>query len=124
MKDKLIEVRNCRQIRGEPQRRWFANRDLDLIVWFGEKNDICGFQFCYRETNAEYAVTWEEKQGFRRQFVDSGDGYPRRRAMTPILVGNFAKPTRYLADVFRDHQDDIDPRLAGFVEAILQTYQV
>lgn len=123
-KDQLVEFRNCRQIRGEPLRRWFCNRNIDLIVWFGEQDQIQGFQFCYRDGHAEYAVTWWEKEGFRRQLVDEGDGFPRRRAMSPILVGSFGKPSSYLVDVFRDQRGEIDPRVAGFVEAILQTYQV
>ena len=57
MNDQLYEIGNCRKIQDEPRRRWFSNRNVDLIVWCGEKNQITGFQFCYKEGASEYAVT-------------------------------------------------------------------
>ena len=43
----LSEVRNCRQVRGEPRRRWFGSEQMDLIVWCDDTGAPIGFQLCY-----------------------------------------------------------------------------
>ena len=40
----LKEYTHVRQIQGESKRRWFSDRYFDLIVWFGEQDEIVGFQ--------------------------------------------------------------------------------
>ncbi len=42
----LRELKQVRQHKGEPRRRWFNDDYFDLIVWFSEKDSISGFQLC------------------------------------------------------------------------------
>jgi len=84
MKDTLTEVPNCRQIEGEPLRRWFTCLTMDLIVWF-EDEAIIGFQLCYKEGPLEHALAWRSKGGYQHHRIDAGDCTGRPK-MTPILV--------------------------------------
>lgn len=68
----LREIRNTRQVPGEPPRRWFFAHDQDLLVWFGDDNRPVAFQLAYGKYRAERAVRWKEATGFRHYEVDAG----------------------------------------------------
>ena len=56
----LTENKAVRQRPDEGYRRWFTNRDYDLILWF--QNDginLKGFQLCYDKRSSEKAFTFE-----------------------------------------------------------------
>jgi len=38
----LREIRDVRQVSGEPMRRWFSDEDFDLIVWLDPEDRIIG----------------------------------------------------------------------------------
>ena len=43
----LVELKDARQIHGEPVRRWFMSPAMDLIIWHDEHMNPIGFQLCY-----------------------------------------------------------------------------
>src|ERR1035437_9349243 len=118
----LEEVRNVRQIPGEPRRRWFAQYDLDLIVWFNADKTIHGFQLCYQQDGEEKAITWTSDQGFSHKRIDDGEGRPARYKMTPILVpdGTFDKPS--VIALFESSAQQLDSDIVAFVSKTLATY--
>lgn len=83
----LKEIPSCKQIPGEPHRRWFTDSASDLIIWYADNQQILGFQYCYGKTRDEHALTWREGIGFSHNNVDSGDMYGfRSDRLTPILI--------------------------------------
>jgi hypothetical protein len=118
----LREIRDVRQIAGEPRRRWFSQAGLDLIVWLNADESIHGFQLCYQKDGEERAITWLSDQGFSHKRIDDGEGRPARYKMTPILVpdGTFDKPT--VISLFESAAQQLDPDIAAFVSKTLATY--
>lgn len=56
----LTEIENVRQIPGEGIRRWFMDKDMDLILWYEEdRDDLLGFQISYDKRSVQRTVTWK-----------------------------------------------------------------
>ena len=81
----LSEVENARQVEGEGPRRWFRDKDLDLIVWYDDKSRIDGFQLCYNTQTNERALTWRRSGSYSHDKVDGGD-VAGGMSRTPVLV--------------------------------------
>ncbi len=83
----LRELRNTKQIEGEPRRRWFFSHELDLVVWFDRNGMPCAFQLAYDKYRGEHSISWNPERGFRHFVVD--DGEPRVGCNdTPFLYAN------------------------------------
>lgn len=83
----MREVVPTRQVPGEPRRRWFASRELDLIVWYDDAGALRGFQLCYDKGRAEHALTWEPAAGLVHRAVDDGEASAGvRHKATPVLA--------------------------------------
>ena len=54
----LREILNVRQIEDEGHRRWFLDENIDLIVWYSEKELIDGFQICYDKLAVQRTITF------------------------------------------------------------------
>ena len=55
----LYEIKNVKQHKNEGLRRWFTDKDFDLIIWYDYNNkNIDGFQLCYDKSNYERVLTW------------------------------------------------------------------
>jgi len=81
------EIKDCRQVKGEPFRRWFSADQLDLIVWYDDKGAPSGFQLCYDNKRVEHALTWKPEIGFQHSAIDDGESNPGlQHKRTPILV--------------------------------------
>jgi hypothetical protein len=82
----LSEVKNTRQIEGEPRRRWFTDRAVDLYVWY-DADEVVQFQICYDKGPREKALSWNRDAGFSHRSVDDGEGGVFRMRSSPILTG-------------------------------------
>ena len=111
----LSEITTVKRIEGEPLRRWFADDDFDLIVWFGDDATIVGFQLCYDKQHDQRAFTWKAPDATRHDRVDDGEGDPGQYKSTPILVPDGAFDAERVARSFRNASREIDPRIAGLV---------
>ncbi len=112
----LGEVKHCRQVHGEPRRRWFTNESLDLIVWYNPDNTVYGFQLCYDKGKGERALTWVEGRGYTHRRVDTGEMYGMRTdSVTPVLVpdGHFAAAD--VAGRFLDSSQELETDLVALV---------
>ena len=117
----LIETVETRQISEEPFRRWFADPELDLIVWYEPERTILGLQLCYRVRAEAKALTWIRGRGFSHRRLDEGDDGPGHK-MTPILLpdGTFDAPSvleRFTAAAAR-----LDPEIVRVVTEAIGRY--
>jgi len=117
----LREVRDCRQVRGEPRRRWFGSDQMDLIVWCDEAGAPLGFQLCYDLGRTERALTWMPETGFEHNLVDDGEGGgPLRPKGTPILAPDGAIDFARLHQMFTRANTQMPAEISAFVAARLQ----
>lgn len=82
----LTEIKETRQVAGEPRKRWFRDRELDLLVWLDETDDMVGFQIAFRRIDEPVAITWWKDTGLRHHRLDEGESRPGRYKATPILL--------------------------------------
>ena len=69
--DSLYEIRNVQQVRGELRRRWFFSHEMDLIVWFDERDRPVSFQLSYdKHRRIERTIRWKPGLGFSHYRVD------------------------------------------------------
>lgn len=118
----LQEVKNVRQIAGEPSRRWFSQSGLELIVWVNKDKSINGFQLCYQKDGEDKAITWFSDKGFSHKRIDDGEGRPARHKMTPILVPDGVFDKHNVLSLFESSAQQLDPGIAAFVSKTLATY--
>ena len=118
----LQEVKNVRQIPGEPCRRWFSQPGLELIVWINKDKSINGFQLCYQKDGDDKAITWFSDKGFSHKRIDDGEGRPARHKMTPILVPDGVFDMSSVLSLFESSAKNLDYDIAGFVSKTLSTY--
>ncbi len=117
----LKEVQECRQVRGEPCRRWFDSDQMDLIVWCNDAGAPIGFQLCYDVGRKEHALTWRPGFGYTHNAVDDGDdvqgGIQKR---TPVLVPNGAVNFDRLRALFTNVKATLPTEIASFVSEHLE----
>jgi hypothetical protein len=108
----LSELKDCRQVPGEPRRRWFSDEQFDLIVWYDEEESVLGFQLCYDKAKDERALTWMAATGYNHRRVDTGEMYGRRTdSLTPVLVPDGVFDPSDVARQFRLRARDLEPNL-------------
>jgi len=118
----LTELKNARQVDGEPFRRWFTDEYFDLIVWQTPENTILGFQLCYDKGPGEKALTWQQTGGYTHKGVDDGEGRERYHKMTPILIPDGSFERDPILQRFFDASYTIDPIVRAFVIERLSDY--
>ncbi|PKM42308.1 MAG: hypothetical protein CVV05_18930 [Gammaproteobacteria bacterium HGW-Gammaproteobacteria-1] len=84
----LQELKKVRQHAGEPERRWFSNREFDLIVWLDEHAAVIAFDLCYGKPQHEHVFRWRAAHGMKHLRVDDGERYGGRHKMSPIYVAD------------------------------------
>jgi len=119
----FAEVRHVRQVPGEPRRRWFNSRDLELIVWLDESGSPIGFQLCYDRRRAEHALTWTPELGFLHMAVDDGEKEAGLRyKATPILVPDGHFNANRVSGLFAEASGTLPPEVAELVAAKLRQH--
>ncbi len=115
----LEEVKNVRQNSGEPRRRWFKDRALDLIVWY-DGDTIIGFQLCYKSHAGEHALTWEHDAGVSHRLVDDGEGRLQHHKMTPLLLPNGPFDSTAVGPMFLAASADLEPGIVTTVTNVIE----
>lgn len=116
----LQEVESVRQHAEEGHRRWFTDRQFDLIVWY-EGSDVVGFQLCYDKESTERALTWYSSGSYSHTRVDDGDE-PMSARRSPVLVRDGVFDTGRVLSLFREAAAEIDPKIADLVIERLEAY--
>lgn len=114
----LYEIKGIRQHKGEFNRRWFFDPDMDLTVWSDDTGRIQSFQLCYDKNRAPHALTWKRTGGFFHSAIDDGDDVLGRKKI-PILVKNGFFDHIAIAAQFKRKTRSIDPNIASFVYEML-----
>ena len=83
----LIEVKNVRQIPEEGLRRWFMNKDMDLILWY-DNDKIIGFQISYDKTSVQRTVTWKSADEGKTSSSLTCDGPYNKNRVIRLLEKN------------------------------------
>lgn len=117
----LREIKDVRQIKDEPHRRWFTDEHFDLVIW-DQETDIVGFQLCYDKSRGEHALTWKAETGFSHNSVDSGEDRAGRYKGSPILVLDGSFDPQRVAAIFRGHSGDLDAKSCDFIYLKLLEY--
>lgn len=120
----LSEYEGAKQVRGEPFRRWFADDDMDLIVWYqDDRATPLGFQLCYEGDDGDRrAFTWTEDGGYSHLRIDEGERAGRPK-MTPLLVLDGAFSGDIVAGEFSNRSGELAAPLTQLVLAKIRDYQ-
>ncbi len=110
----LREIRDVRQVRGEPRRRWFSDEDFDLIVWIDPEKRIIGFQLCYDKQTEQKALTWLKDKGYQHSRIDDGDN-PGKMKASPVLEANGHFDREGIGRWFRENRGDVPEEILGCV---------
>lgn len=119
----LRELRDARQVEGEPRRRWFSSPDLDLIVWLDEQDAIVGFQLCYDKSRGERALTWRLARGYDHMGVDDGEANPAQYKSTPILVADGFFDSDRVIGIFIESSEDVPQDIRDTVVKLIKEYR-
>ena len=117
----LYEYSNVRQIKGEGTRRWFADDDFDLIIWYDYSDKIKGFQLCYDKQYSERALTWKRNGSYSHNKIDDGD-VTFGNKKTPILVADGLFDKNIIGELFLEKSSDIDKDIVDFVYKKISEY--
>jgi hypothetical protein len=110
----VLNEQPCRQIPGEPPRRWIYDDYFDLIVWGESGVGPLGFQLCYDKPGREHALTWTAKGGFSHAAIDGGEASPFSNS-TPILVADGHFPAETVRRQFLWRSAEMDPQIRDMV---------
>lgn len=110
----LREIKNVRQIPGEPSRRWFNCEEMDLIIWH-ELGTIIGFQLCYDKKEEEKALSWKAETGLVHEKVDNGELRDGHYKATPILIQNGKYNVENIRINFLKYSVNISDEVRSFV---------
>ena len=117
----LTEVKNVKQVPGDPYRRWFQDEVFDLIVWFNNDNSLYGFQLCYDKSREERAFTWLPKTGFFHSRVDDGEALPCEQR-TPILLPDGDFNAGEILKNFEQESSRVEKEIVDFVRSKIKEY--
>ena len=111
----LYEVKNVRQYKKDGFRRWFTDKDFDLIVWYDNNKNISGFQLCYNKSEYERALTWTSSDNnFLHNKIDDGE-IPGEFKRSPILIADGLFDKQKVANDFKESSNQIDQEISRFV---------
>ncbi len=82
----LREMSHVSQVPNDYFRRYFADEDLNLLVWYQADMTIWGFQFTYGKADKTRVLTWLTDRGFSHAKLRDGEESPlanRSPMLTP-----------------------------------------
>lgn len=110
----MLTEYNVSQQAGQPYRRWFADDELDLIVWFSDQAQFLGFQLCYNKKRQEQVITWTPEQGFQHGVLDSGESSVWKN-QTPLVKAIEPPPTLVVRDEFLNRSTNLPREIRNYV---------
>ena len=117
----LREIRDVKQVPGEPRRRWFSDENFDLIVWLGPEDQILGFQLCYDKETRQKALTWLNGGGYQHSHIDDGDN-PGKMKASPVLEANGRFDREGIGRRFRKNRGDVPDKITDCVYEKIMNY--
>lgn len=80
----LREISDLTQTSDNLNRRWFADTEMDLFVWYDRDANIIKFQISYDKNKDEQVITWNSSNGFSHHLIDDNRS-PDRMKASPLL---------------------------------------
>jgi hypothetical protein len=117
----LREIRNTRQIEGEPDRKWYFCEELDLVVWFDDSGNPMAFQLAYGKPTQERSFSWHPQRGYRHFTVDDGES-PSKRKGSPLLFANGPFTRNDVLRKFMSLSVELPPAVQALVSDKLQSF--
>lgn len=111
----LEEIREIRQIEGEPRRRWFTAPELDIYIWYDDKDNVIQFQVCYDKGPGEQALTWRQEDGVVHHSVDDGESGIYRMKSTPVITEDTSYDPSRITDLIKQHGGKLEHGLYEFI---------
>ncbi|CAD7845434.1 hypothetical protein S1OALGB6SA_2302 [Olavius algarvensis spirochete endosymbiont] len=105
----LEELSDIRQIEGDGFRRWFVDKNLELILWYNDAKELTGFQICYDKLAGNRSVTWKKRIG--------GDGKPKS-----VLVSDGPYNKSRLCALVENSMSNLDDGLRAFILGRLKSH--
>jgi hypothetical protein len=119
----LKEIQNLQQKDGDYiHRRWFSDKQIELITWYNDNDVIIGFQLIYFIKDEEHAFTWKESDGFHCSHVDSGDNNVGKN-MSPALIDDREVSINYITKLFLANCGNIDTHISQLVIEKLKVWR-
>jgi hypothetical protein len=118
----LRELRNTKQVEGEPLRKWFFSHLLDLVVWFDPAGIPCAFQLAYDKYHGEHSISWHYEAGYSHYAVDDGESKPGY-SETPFLYANGPFKKDAVLEQFLALSGELPLDIAELVEAKLREFK-
>ena len=115
----LREISSTRQNNNHKLKRWFTDANMDLFIWFKDQVPVC-FQFSYKDSAQEHAISWHINHGFDHSLVRSKNYRTQYRLPASTSTTDF-NPAR-AARAFLQASDQIETTLADFIFARLLEY--
>ncbi len=120
----LCELKNVHQnARSAGYRRWFADDELDLIVWYSETGEVVGFQLCYDLRGRERAFTWRRDQGLTHGAVESGEESPLYNR-SPMMVADPIAPVEAVISEFKFRSKMLEPDVVEMVTERISNFHL
>lgn len=119
----LTELKETRQIDGEPVRRWFMSPSMDLIVWHDERMNIVGFQLCYDKCLHERAITWHIGGQPVHSAIQSGESRGLKYKESPILLEDGKPDLSYIARCFEEQSGKLPADIIALVLSTLAMHK-
>jgi len=117
----LREINHVQQVPSDYFRRWFADENLDLLVWHKPDETIYGFQLCYDRYWRHRALTWTEDHGFSHDDIDDGEQSPLTNRSPTLSPSGPFEATAVLSR-FRTSARYVPIRTRIFVRQKIQEY--
>jgi hypothetical protein len=117
----LKEVQNVGAAHREARCRWFRSERADLYVWPAKDGpgEVMGaFEYCYRNLQREYRLSWDRPNGVRFARVDDGESSPLRND-SPLVIPGEAPDVATAARHFREEGLGMDPQIYRFILNVL-----
>ena len=119
----LREQENVSQHEGEPLRRWFYSRQMDLVVWVDEAGAPVGMQLSYEVSSLEKKLlTWLDGRGYSHEDLDEGEDRPFRYKMTPLAVPDGVFEQEEVLNRFLAESEGMENNVREFVAQKLREY--
>ncbi|MBI5597952.1 MAG: hypothetical protein HY928_17860 [Elusimicrobia bacterium] len=120
----LAELKTVSQPAGQPgTRRWFADEEMDLIVWYTPDGNLDGFQLCYDKGGNERALTWKAGGSVVHCAVDQGEDLPTDNR-TPIMAPDGRPSVGRVLEEFEERGAELPTDLRTLVAEKIRTVSV
>jgi hypothetical protein len=104
------------------RRRWFQNKELDLIVWYEPDDTIFGFQMTFNHKSRDHTLTWKKNYPLLKlNCVDRGTKTPFKN-QSPLLLQNGYIDIKPILNEFIDKSILLDLMLRETVQIKLEQY--